>query len=100
MIIDTLNKYSAWDMVQKFGEGYKNKYSYEGFCALFDYMEDYSEEMEENVEFDFIAWCCDFTEYKNLEEIKKDYKMIDTMEDLENFTQVIEFDGGIIIQNF
>lgn len=98
----TLTIYDFREEVAKYGEHYKNQFSYEGLEALFNYLEEYEEETGEEVEFDFIAICYDFTEYDNLEEIKQDYNNIETIEDLRNKTQVIEIEGTdrLIIQAF
>lgn len=68
--------------------------------ALFDYLEEYEQSTGEEIEFDIVAICCDFTEYADIEEIKANYNMIKNIDDLFQYTQVIEFDDGIIIQNF
>ena len=45
---------------------YSNKFSREGLSALFDYFEDLEDSTGEEIQFDMIAICCDFTEYENL----------------------------------
>ena len=75
-------------------------FSYDGLTALFDYLEEYEESCNTKVELDVIALCCEFTEYLDLAEIQQNYNDIESMEDLNDHTMVIEFDGGIIIQNF
>ena len=77
-----------------------NNFSYDGLTALFDYLEEYEESCNTEVELDVIALCCEFTEYVDLAEIQQNYTDIESMEDLNDHTMVIEFDGGIIIQNF
>ena len=85
-----------------FSDSYKNNFSYEGKRALFDYLENYEEETGEEIELDPIALCCDYTEYENLEELKKSYPDIEDLDDLEKNTQVILIEGsdGFIIQQF
>ena len=82
--------------------GRHNNFSYAGLGALFDYLEEYEEETGEQIEFDPIALCCEYTEYENIEELKKDYDNIEDMDDLENSTEVIHIEGtdGFIIQQF
>ncbi len=46
-----------------------NSFSRPGLFALFDYLND----IDENMEFDPIAICGDFTEYEDLEEYQNDY---------------------------
>lgn len=82
-------------------DGYKNNFSYDGAKALFEYLEQYSEDTGDTVEFDPIAWCCEFTEYENLKEVKDNYNNIKTMQDLEDNTTVIKADNGhLIIADF
>lgn len=72
-----------------------------GALALFDYLEQYEQDADQELDFDPIAFRCDFTEYKNLEEIAQDYgDKYRELDYLEQTTTVIEFDGGIIIANF
>lgn len=49
-----------------------DNFSYEGLRVLFDYLEEYEEETGEEIEFDVIALCCDFSEY-TIEELANDY---------------------------
>lgn len=81
-------------------ERLKDNFSYNGKIALFERLEDFEEETGEEIEYDPIAIRCDFTEYANLEEIKSQYHDIHTIDDLHDNTWVIEFEGGIIIQDF
>jgi len=72
-----------------------------GLHALFDYLEEFEEDSGEELEFDVIALCCDFGEYKDLTDISEQYaKDFNNDEDLNDYTTVIEFEGGIIIQDF
>ena len=45
-----------------------NNFSYEGKKALFDYLEDLEADLEEEIELDVIALCCEYTEYENVQE--------------------------------
>jgi hypothetical protein len=79
-----------------------NQFTYEGLGALFDYLEEYEDGTGQEIELDVIALCCEFTEYADIEEIAGEYDLDedDPLEDLRDQTQVIEFDGGIIIQAY
>lgn len=83
-------------------EDRRKQFSYRGLQAIWDYITEWEEATGEEIEFDFIAICCDFTEYENLEEIKKEYSEIETMEDLEERTEVLLFEDheGIVIRDF
>jgi hypothetical protein len=88
-----------------FSDTYKNNFSYEGKRALFDYLEQLSEDTGEDIELDTIALCCDYLEYENLKEYNKDYNTdnpFDSLEEVEENTQVIRIEGsdGFIIQQY
>ena len=59
----TVNKYEFTDTMTL------NGFSRSGSLALFNWLEELEEDTQEQIEFDPIALRCDFTEYKNLEEI-------------------------------
>ena len=89
-----------------------DNFSYEGLAALFDYLEQYEDDTGEEVELDVIALCCDFTEYTDMDDVvsyygiqldddsDEDDKRQQVIEWLQDRTTVIEFDSGIIIQDF
>ena len=49
---------------------YKDNFSIDGLSTLYDYLIDLEEELETEFDFDPIAFCCEYSEYENLEEIK------------------------------
>jgi hypothetical protein len=57
--------------------------------------------LDQELEFDPIAFRCDFTEYENLKEIQDNYQDIKNIDDLKNNTTVIQVPNTkkIIIQN-
>ena len=79
-----------------------NNFSYDGLRALFDYLEEYEEDTGEEIEFDVIAICCDYSEYASIKEFRQDYSEdYETIEDIEKETTVIKIDGdAFIIQQF
>ena len=80
MLVDTISEY------QFSNEMIKHGFSYEGSKALFEYYE----EFEEDIPFDPVAIRCDFTEYENFEAVQKDYKDIETLDQLRGNTIVYE----------
>jgi len=78
----------------------EDNFSYDGLCALFNYFEEYEGDCDQEIELDVIAICCEFTEYEGFEEIQEAYPNIDSLEELQMNTSVIEFTDGIIIQDF
>ena len=95
---DTVTEYQFIDtMAQK-----QHGFSYEGAKALFEYFENFEQDTGEELEFDPVAIRCDFDEYESLEEVKENYQDIETLEDLQNHTTVIEIPNSdrLIIQAY
>ena len=93
---DTITEYTFTDEMIKHG------LSYEGAKALFEHLEQYEEDTDHELEFDPIAFRCDFDEYENLKEVQKNYTDIKDLEDLRNHTTVIEIPNTerLIIQAY
>ena len=76
--------------------------------ALFDHFENIEEWTDTEITLDPIAVCCDFAEYPSALAAAKDFGFqdgIDSKEEsalewLQNRTQVVEFEGGLVIQQF
>lgn len=64
-------------------ENPNGNFTRKGLRALFGYLNDLS---EEDIKLDVIALCCDFSEYKNLDEYCKDYKT----ENTENYLKILK----------
>lgn len=75
-------------------DGRGEQFSYEALRVIFDYLEQLSDEIQEDIELDVIALCCEYAEYESLEELQKDYPDIESMEDLESETNVLLIDGS------
>jgi hypothetical protein len=75
-------------------------FSYAGAAAFAEHMEEWEFCTGKELEFDPIAFRCEFDEYEDFEEIQGVYPHIKNMEDLRDYTEVIEFDGGLIIGAF
>ena len=100
--------------LHQFREGFrimdrKENFSYVGLECLFDYLEQLEDDIGEELEFDVIALCCDYSEH-DLEDLQREYGDYDgqqweTMEEaiewLEERTTVIPVDDDrVIIQAF
>lgn len=87
-------------------DNYKNNFSFEGANALQEYLEQLSDDIGENIEFDPIAWCVEYSEYKDWQEAYEQYGdgTITDKDEQKEFiyenTATYEFDGGIIVQDF
>tara|TARA_Y100001973_G_C5158886_1_gene312411 strand:+ start:775 stop:1071 length:297 start_codon:yes stop_codon:yes gene_type:complete len=88
--------------IDKFMQLRPNNFSYDGLIALFEWLEQYEEDTETEMELDVIGICCDFSEYDNLKEFQEDYgKDYESIEEIENETLVIPIDDeSFIIQQF
>lgn len=114
----TVNSSMFADAFRRMGR--EDQFSREALEALFNYLEEYEEETGFRVELDVIALCCEFTEYSNAIEAAADYGFTteleaedyedaesyedareeEALEWLQDRTEVVIFDGGLIIQNF
>ena len=89
------------DFLDKFESmGRKDQFTYDGKKALFDHLEQLEEETGQEIELDVIAFCCEYSEYESIEEVQKELNDIEDLDDLRNNTTVIEFDTGLIIQDY
>jgi hypothetical protein len=103
-IIDKIYKHAFANWIQNSGS-YNNNFSWEGANALQEYIETLSEDLDEDIVFDPIAWCCEWTEYKDYEQAWVDRfgvweKCSDKYQYFNDNTLVIEFEKGILIKNF
>ena len=57
----------------KQSDNYKNNFSLEGAKIVQEYMDEYGEGLNSPQEFDPIAWCCEFSEYKDVHEAYKEH---------------------------
>lgn len=83
------------------------KWSYKGAHALIEHLEQLEEDCGMEIEFDRVALRCDWHEYGSAIEAVGDIyneppfeAEDDALEWLRERTQVIEFDGGVIVQLF
>lgn len=98
----------------------EDQFSREALEALFNYLEEYEQDTGEDLELDVVGLCCEFTEYTTAVESAADYGFTSELEEedyedaesyedtkeeealewLQDRTEVISFDSGLIIQNF
>ena len=82
----------------------KENFSHEGRKALFEYFEGLEEDTGETIEFDPISICCEYSEYEDIAEFRKEQEgylgsseqyegEYNTLEDVENNTTVIKIEG-------
>ena len=97
------NTINIYEFKRWFEEHRPINFSYQGLNELFDYLEQYEEDCETELEFDPIALCCEYTEFEDLAEFwgnydKETYPDFDTITD---YTQLIRVGkDSFIIANF
>jgi hypothetical protein len=90
----------------RYSHTYKNNFSYDALIALFDYLVDLEQDTGEQINFDMIGLCCEYSEYSNIEEFITDYQDYEHIKNwdanvaydnlilaLREETEVIEFEG-------
>lgn len=87
------------EYINRFLEVRSDNFSREGLSQLFHYFEDLSEGIGEDIEFDPVAVCCDWTEYETEAEALKAYDL-GSMEELQNETVTIPCANGVLVQNY
>ena len=94
---DTINESQFVDEMSKKDHGF----SYDGAKALFEHLTQFELDQAE-IEFDPIAFRCEYDEYENLKEVKENYQDIKNLDDLRDHTTVIEIPDSekLIIQAY
>ena len=85
--------------------GRESQFSFNALRALFEYLEEYENSTGEEIELDPIAICCEWAEYPSALEAAKAYGFESEDNDqaemwLGRKTTVIQFEGGLVIQQF
>jgi hypothetical protein len=71
----------------------KNQFSYEGWKALFEYIEEMEEATGVETECDIIALCCEFTEFDNFADYSSQYTQATTIDEISDYTTFIPIEG-------
>lgn len=88
--------------------GRESQFSVPARRALFEYLEEFENSTGTELELDPVGICCEWCEYPSALEAAKAYgyqEGIDSKDEtplewLQNRTQVVEFEGGLVIQCF
>lgn len=92
-MIMTLTEHDFIELTNKYSQ-YKDNFSHQGKKALFEYLQEYEQDTGEQIEFDYIALCCDYTEWDNRKELLNYYSSaynINSLDSLRDNTEIIEF---------
>ena len=92
---------NEFDFKNEFKKIRPDNFSYDGLTVLYDYLIQYEEDCDTELEFDPIAYCCEYTEFDSFEDVKKNYEVED-LEHLEQNTIVLKIPNTerLIIQNY
>ena len=88
--------------------GRESQFSVPARRALFDYLESFEHDSGTELELDPIGICCEFAEYPTALSAAEAYGFKDGIDSkdetpiewLQNRTQVVEFEGGVVIRQF
>ena len=94
----TMNEF---DFKNEFKKIRPDNFSYDGLTALYDYLTQYEENCDTELEFDPIAYCCEYTEFDSFEDVKINYD-VKTLKELGDKTTVLKIPNTerLIIQNY
>ena len=70
------------DFMDAFTKMRPSNFTYEGLECLYNYLIDFERDTDTEIELDVIALCCDYSEYKDLEEYKQNYSSINSIKDI------------------
>ena len=87
--------------VQEFRDIRPDNFSLDGLDALFDYINELEEDLGEQIRFDVVALCCDYSQYNTLADYNDDYGTEhESWDDVADETTVIKVtDDSAIIQS-
>ena len=95
-----ISNVTSHDFHNAFNTMRPDDFSYDALEAMFDFLEQLSDDLGEPMELDVIGLCCDFCEYSSIEEALEAYRL-ESLEELQDNTMVLELDnGGIVLQQF
>jgi len=94
----TMNEF---DFKNEFKKIRPNNFSYDGLTALYDYLIQYEEGCDTELEFDPIAYCCEYTEFDSFKDVQLNYD-VKTLDELQDKTIVLKIPNSekLIIQNY
>ena len=86
--------------VQEFRDIRPENFSLDGLDALFDYITELEEDLGEQIRFNVVALCCDYSQYNTLADYNDDYgTKHESWDDVADETTVIKItDEAAIIQ--
>ena len=86
------------EMIQMLRNDQYANWSYEGAEALVNYLEELSDDIGTDIEFDLVAIRCQYSEYSSMDELLEDYSSSDKEEVLEHI--IAQGKGFVIVEQF
>lgn len=78
-----------------------NQFKYDGWHALFDYLEQMEDDTGESIELDILALCCDFQRFEDIDDYNSQYSdddPIESPEEIDEFACMIGDTESFITQ--
>lgn len=97
---------TSYQFVEAFKHaGRESQFSRAALFALFEYLEEYENSTGEEIELDPIGICCEWAEFSSAREAASEYGFeAEDDEEAEMWlgrkTTVVQFDGGLVVQQF
>ena len=99
---------TSYDFVNLFGQRRPDNFSRDALAALYEYYRDSEEDTGEEIEFDPVSICCDWTEYDSASEAAEAYGWEageaegekEALQYLHDETTVLELEKGYVVLNF
>ena len=90
-----------YDFMRRFEQSptYSNSFSYQALQALHNWYEELADSIGEDIQFDYVGICCDWSEYEK-EELNQITILgygLKNLEELEEATYVIKLDNGNVL---
>ena len=94
----TMNEF---DFKNEFKKIRPQNFSYDGLTVLYDYLIQYEKNTDQELEFDPIAYCCEYTEFDSFKDVQINYD-VKTLKELEDKTTVLKIPNSekLVIQNY
>ena len=94
----TMNEF---DFKNEFKKIRPQNFSYDGLTVLYDHLIQFEEDTDQELEFDPIAYCCEYTEFDSFKDVQVNYD-VKTIKELEDKTTVLKIPNSekLIIQNY
>ena len=101
-IVDTITNVNKLYHDLQDTSNYKHNFSYAGAKALFIHLDDMSDDIGEDLEYDPIAWCCEFTEYDSLQEFNEQFGPypFESWDEVAENTTVLKLISGAVVADF